>query len=456
MKRHILQNFVRWKEDPHRKPLIVRGARQVGKTYAISEFGRRYYSRVLSFDFEKNRSLRKIFDGDLTVEGLLIQLEIAAKEKIGPDTLLFFDEIQLCPSALMALRYFYEEKSELHVIAAGSLLEFEMEKISFPVGRVEFAWMFPLSFAEFLTATGNEALLEHRPNLDSTKKIPDFLHEKFLEQLKFYSLVGGMPEAVLRYEETKSLHEVARVHQNLIHAVSQDIFKYERTINVDALSNLLEKIPRTVGSQVKYARLMEAGGEVSLYEIKKNLQVLEKSLLVHKVISSSAQGLPLAFESQQKVFKYLFVDIGLMQSLCGIQAQDVLQSRDLLDIYQGALCEQLVGQELLCGGGSWHQKLYYWSRPKKSSDAEVDYLLVRNGTIYPVEVKKGPEGRLRSLHLFLEEHPHVPCGYVLNSGNVGTIDKLQFRPLYSSLSGCPPPTTNIIKIASYDGFLTPG
>ena len=332
MERHILQNFARWKESPHRKPLIVRGARQVGKTYAISEFGRRYYSRVLSFDFEKNRSLRKIFEGDLTVENLLAQLEIAAKEKILPNTLLFFDEIQLCPSALMALRYFYEERPQLHLIAAGSLLEFEMEKISFPVGRIEFEWMYPLSFAEFLQATGNESLLEHRPNLDSTKKIPDFIHEKFLEQLKLYSLVGGMPEAVLRYAQTKSLHDVARVHQNLIHAFG----------HIDSLSDLLEKIPRTVGNQIKYSRLMDvgvdAGGEETLYKIKKNLKVLEKSLLVHKVISSSAQGLPLAFESQQKVFKYLFLDSGLMQSLCGIQAQEVLQSKDLLDIYLNPAC----------------------------------------------------------------------------------------------------------------------
>ena len=440
MERHVLQSFIRWKENPHRKPLIVRGARQVGKTYAISEFGRRYYSRVFSFDFEKNRSLRKIFDGDLTAENLLIQLEIAANGKIMPDTLLFFDEIQLCPRALMALRYFYEERPELHLIAAGSLLEFEMEKISFPVGRVEFEWMAPLSFAEFLQATGNEGLLEQRPHLDSTKKIPDFLHEKFLEQLKLYSLVGGMPEAVLRYGETKSLHEVARVHQSLIHAFGQDILKYERTINIDSLSNLLEKIPRTVGKQIKYSRLMDVGGGESLYDIKKNLKVLEKSLLVHKVISSPAQGLPLAFESQQKVFKYLFVDIGLMQSLCGIQAQDVLQSKDLLGIYEGALCEQLIGQELLCSGGSLdsgdsgHQKLYYWSRSKKSSNAEVDYLLVRTGKIYPLEVKKGPEGRLKSLHLFLEEHPQVACAYVLNSGNVGAIGKIRFRPLYASLA----------------------
>lgn len=432
MERAVLQDFVRWKEGSHRKPLIVRGARQVGKTYAIGEFGRRHFSKILTFDFEKNRSLRKIFAEDLTVANLLVQLEVAAQEKITPgDTLLFFDEIQLCPRALMALRYLYEDRPDLHVIAAGSLLEFEMDKISFPVGRVEFAWMYPLSFAEFLQATGHEALLVQRPTLDSTAKIPEFLHEQFLEQLKRYSLVGGMPEAVARYRETQSLHEVTRVHHNLLQAFSQDIAKYERTINVDALSDLLEKMSRTVGSQVKYARL---GVEGSAYQIKKNLKVLEKSLLLHKIVASSAQGLPLAFDSQQKVFKYLFVDIGLMQSLCGVPAQDVLHATDLLDIYEGALCEQLVGQELLCGGGSWQQKLYYWSRAKKSSNAEVDYLLVRQGQIYPLEVKKGPEGRLKSLHLFLTEHPHVHSAYVLNSGNVGTIDKIHFRPLYAALS----------------------
>lgn len=434
MDRHILQHLVRWKEARHRKPLIVRGARQVGKTYTISEFGQRYYPRWFSFDFEKNRSLRKIFEGDLSMEHLLLQLEIAAKGKILPETLLFFDEIQLCPRALMALRYFYEEKPELHVIAAGSLLEFAMEKMAFPVGRVEFAWMYPLSFAEFLLATGNGALLEQRPNLDSTHKIPEFLHEKFLEQLARYSLVGGMPEAVVRYGETQSLHEVAKVHQHLIQAFSQDVLKYERTVDIDTLSNLLERIPMAVGNQIKYARLMEAGEGHSAYAIKKHLHVLEKSLLVHKVIAASAHGLPLAFDGRQNIFKYLFVDIGLMQSLCGISVQDVLQSKDLLNIYEGALCEQLVGQELLCEGGSWHQKLFYWSRQKKSSNAEVDYLLVKGGKLCPLEVKKGPEGRLKSLHLFLEEHPHVSAAYVLNSGNVGTIGKIHFRPLYTSLA----------------------
>lgn len=437
MERNIIQRFKCWKVDTYRKPLIIRGARQVGKTYAISDFGRRHYAKVLAFDFEKNRSLRKIFDGDLSVEKLLVQLEIAAGEKILPDALIFFDEIQLCPRALMALRYFYEERPDLHVIAAGSLLEFEMEKISFPVGRVEFEWMYPLSFAEFLRATEKEALLEHRPRLETTEPVPEFIHGQFLEQLKLYGVVGGMPEAVFRYVETRSLHEAGRVHQDLIHSLSQDILKYERTIDMDSLSALLERIPRNVGCQIKYSRLTGADDGKNAYEVKKNLRVLEKALLIHKITASSAQGLPLGFQGRERTFKYLFADIGLMQSLSGHPVQSILQSKDLLDVYEGALAEQLVGQDLLCEGGSsesGYPKLFYWSRIQKSSSAEVDYLIVRDGKIHPIEVKKGPEGRLKSLHVFLKEHPRVPCAYVLNSGNIGAAGKIQFRPLYTSLA----------------------
>jgi len=431
MKRKITEKLRKWKDSPRRKPLIVRGARQVGKSYAISEFGESEFEQLLVVDFEKRPSLCEIFQGDLEVKSLLELLEIALKQRIVPGkTLLFFDEIQLCPRALMALRYFYEDKPELHVIAAGSLLEFKLEKISFPVGRVEFLFLYPLNFEEFLVNTGQELLLAKRPCLDDTKPLPEVLHQQFLKALKSYFIVGGMPEAVKTYVEEQSLIEVAGVHDQLIQAFTQDILKYEKHLDSEALQEIMASVPQAIGQPVKYTSLST---QLSLYKIKKILSILEKALLVHSIRSSSAQGLPLGSQLNKSILKLCFLDIGLMQHICGLAADDLLQAEDLLDTYQGALCEQFVGQELLAVGGSQNNKLYYWSRNVPGSLAEVDYLVVRDGKIYPIEVKKGPKGRLRSLDQFLKQHPQCDRGFVLNSGNLGQIEDFAFRPLYVSL-----------------------
>ncbi len=432
MYRIVFNNLQVWKDKADRKPLIFRGARQVGKTYAITQFGKECFDNLVVIDFEKKGSVRKLFDADFDISAILALLEVESGQKIIPGkTLLFFDEIQLCPRALMALRYFFEEKPELHVVAAGSLLEFEMEKISFPVGRVEFEWMYPLSFAEFLLNTGQESLLEKRPKLNASEKISEYLHEKFLEQAKLYSIVGGMPEAVYRYIQNKSFHDVAQVHRTLHEALMQDILKYEKNVNVDNLQEMLGKIPRVVGHQIKYTGLAPTS---TIYATQKTLHILEKTLLIHRIDASSAVGLPLALGVNKKIFKYLFLDIGLMQYMCGIPPTEVMQAKNLLDIYEGMLCEQFVGQELLVAGGSQHNKLYYWQRAEKSSNAEVDYLFTREGEIFPLEVKSGPSGRLRSLHLFLKEHPTIKKGFVFHAGLGGDQDKISFRPFYSSFA----------------------
>jgi predicted AAA+ superfamily ATPase len=403
MKRKIDKVLLEWMSRQERKPLILRGARQVGKTFSVSEFGHNEFENFIHIDFELDRGFRKIFDGELSPPNILLQIEAyTAKTCIPGKTLLFLDEIQLCPRAMMSLRYFYEKMPELHVIAAGSMLEFALERSSFPVGRVEFAWLRPICFEEFLWALGFEKLASQMPDIDSRIPLSDALYAKLMENLKLYFLVGGMPEAVKSFVSTKSFSPVSEIHRSLCQAYFQDFAKYGSRIDRDCLEHVFEQIPQSVGNNIKYTSLYP---EKRIEKIKEALLTLEKALIIQKIRSTPANGLPLGADSSSKTFKVLFLDIGLMQHLCGVVPRDVIEGKDLLDVYRGALAEQFIGQELLVhAGGSENGKMYYWSRAQKNSAAEVDYLLVRNGEIIPVEVKSGSLGRLKSLQVFMGDH----------------------------------------------------
>ena len=431
MRRLITDKLLVWKDCPNRQPLIIRGARQVGKTHSVEAFGAQEFQNVVKIDFEKLVSARKIFDGDLAPDRLVRLLSASTDQDIVPGkTLLFLDEIQRCPQALVALRYFYEDLPGLHVIAAGSLLEFEIEKISFPSGRVESLWMYPLTFEEFLWADGSGRLLAARPDLSTEDAVEPVIHERLMEKLRLYFVIGGMPEVVSAYLQNESLPEVRRIQETLIFALMQDMVKYEKRLDNDLVREIFEVIPRYVGHEVKYTKLASTA---SHYKIKQVIAALQKAMLVVAVQSSSAAGLPLGGNLNRSSFKVCPLDIGLMQSLCGIPAGEVLQAEDLLATYKGSLCEQFIGQELQAAGGSQNHKLYYWSRAAKSSNAEVDYLLVRNGKIIPLEIKHGPAGKLKSLHLYMAEHPGTEMGVVLNAGNIGRAGNVKFMPLYTRI-----------------------
>jgi len=429
MKRAITRDLIEWKQKRTRKPLIIRGARQVGKTYSIAEFGRNSFTNLVKVDFEKQIRARQIFRGDLSPKRLVQLVELETESSLVPgETLLFLDEIQLCPRALTALRYFYEEMPHLHIVAAGSLLEFEMERISFPVGRVEFMYMYPLTFGEFLSNLGLERLDAERPALFETTAVEDLVHDRLLEKMREFFVVGGMPEAVRAYVESGSLKDVRDVHDSLVNALVQDMLKYEKYVENDLVREILETVPHHVGSAIKYRALSP---NASHYKIKQVLRTLEKALLTTPVRSSSGAGLPLGGNINKSSFKLCMVDIGLMQFLCGLSPKDTMQSDDLLATYKGSLCEQFVGQELRAVGGSQNNRLFYWSRAARNSSAEVDYLIAREGRVYPLEIKHGPAGRLRSLQRYLAEHPETETAFVFNTGNVGGIDKFRFMPLYT-------------------------
>jgi hypothetical protein len=429
MLRFIDNDLQRWQEGTRRKPLILRGARQVGKTWSIKEFGKKRFDSLALVDLERNQPLRKLFDGDLKVTRICSDLEVILQQKITPGkTLLFFDEIQACPRAITALRYFYEEMPELHVVAAGSLLEFALEESSFPVGRVQFLNLYPLCFAEYLEAIGNSAAATAM--LGNPAEISPAVHELLREELKRYFFIGGMPAAVKAYLENNSLRDAFEVQQEIAESYRMDFAKYTPRVDRFCLDSVFTSLSQHIGQQIRYARLGEGYSNPTL---KKSFDALCLAQVARRIPSVDPSGLPLGATASAKVFKALMLDIGIMRYLSGMPNDIEYAKSDLLAIYRGAMAEQFVGQEMLAAqnGG-----LYYWERQAKSSSAEVDYLAVLNGKIHPVEVKSGATGSLRSLHLFLASYPECGKALVFSDRQYADLpeQKITFLPLYSTFA----------------------
>lgn len=429
MKRLIENKLLEWKNSQRRKPLIVRGARQVGKTYSVEKFGREAFNNLVTVDLEKNRDLHGIFSGDLDPYRIMSELEIFLNKKTIPGkTLLFFDEIQNCPRAVMALRYFYEDCPELHVIAAGSLLEFAMSEISFPVGRIQYLEMYPLNFAEYLIAVGRDEAAD--VILSKPQNLSYSIHKLLLDELKKYCFIGGMPESVQAYVDTKSFQESFSVHRELCDSFRNDFSKYAPRADAYCLDTVFTGIARNVGQQIIYTHLAEGYTHPT---IKKAFNTLCMARVGKKVLLANPSGLPLGVTASSRRFKALMIDIGLWQHLCGINIEAEYPKTDLLSIYQGAMAEQFVGQEMMITQNS---DLYYWARQARGSTAEVDFLAVIEGNIIPIEVKSGAAGRLRSLHLLLKSYPNCPFGLVFSSAPYSELpeQKLKFLPLYYAYS----------------------
>ncbi|MBZ4220465.1 MAG: AAA family ATPase [Chlorobium sp.] len=429
MLRFIDNDLRRWKEGKRRKPLILRGARQVGKTWSLKEFGKSRFESLALVDLERNKPLRQLFDGDLNVTRICSDLEVLLQQKIIPGkTLLFFDEIQACPRAITALRYFYEEIPELHVVAAGSLLEFALEESSFPVGRVQFLNLYPLCFAEYLEAIGNAPAAT--AVLGNPAEISPAVHELLREELKRYFFIGGMPAAVKAYLENNSLRDAFEVQQEIAESYRMDFAKYTPRVDRFCLDSVFTSLSQHIGKQIKYARLGEGYSNPTL---KKAFDVLCLAQVARRIPSVDPSGLPLGATASAKLFKALLLDIGLMRYLSGMPNDIEYAKSDLLAIYRGAMAEQFVGQEMLV---SQQGGLYYWDRQAKSSSAEVDYLAVLDGKIHPVEVKSSATGSLRSLHLFLAAYPECGKALVFSDRRYADLpeQKITFLPLYSAFA----------------------
>lgn len=408
--------------------MIIRGARQVGKTWLVEHVLSKEFERIVKVDFEERRDLHQYFSENLEPGEILKGLELSFGRIIPGKTLLFFDEIQACPRAIMALRYFYEKLPELHVVAAGSLLEFAFENISVPVGRIQYLNMYPMTFYEYLLALEKEPMAQQV--LNTGDGLSGVMQEALLGELKTFFFVGGMPEAVKVYRETGSLLEVFRVQSEIIDAYRGDFSKYTPRVDITCLDEVFLSAARSIGEQIKYTGLSSS---FSYQTNHKAFDLLVKARVLHKVQSCDPSGMPLGATANNRRFKCCLLDIGLLQRLCQVPVEMEMKQQDLIGIYRGRLAEQFAGQEL----AAWHSsELYYWSRAAKSSNAEVDYLTVIKGEIHPVEVKSGPSGKLRSMHLMLRNYPNCPRGMVLHSGPYKELpeQKLTFMPLYATAS----------------------
>lgn len=422
MQRDLQKTLTRWKNHPLRTPLIIRGARQVGKTYVVSAFGKEEFKSFLSINFEQSPHYTPCFE-TMEPKDILRSIELLSKQKITPgETLLFLDEVQQCPKALQALRYFKEMLPELHVIAAGSLLEFAMreETFSFPVGRVQFAKLYPLSFGEFLDALGDQELRKEFPSFHIEKPPSEAIHLHLLDRLREYFVVGGMPSAVQTYIQLHSFLEVKYIQKAIWDTYENDFGKYAPQTQHRHLRKIFQEVPRLIGTHVKYSKIDPELPNPSR-EIKRAVEYLQRADLLHSILATSAGDLPLLAGLRETIFKLLFLDIGLVEQAMNI---DPLHP----GLMTGPLAEQFVGQEILANGDPLlENRLFFWSR--EEGTAEVDYLLPHKGRAFPLEVKAGKGGKLKSLHLFLEEKKAL-YGIKLSQDPLHLGKKILSVPLY--------------------------
>jgi len=400
MNREIVKELIDWKNRINRKPLIVRGARQVGKTYAIEQFANSHFKNIIKINFEEQPELKSIFKNQKT-DQILNELSILFKtDIIHGETLIFFDEIQSCPEAIIALRYFFEKQPSLHVIAAGSLLDFTLSEMSYsmPVGRIEFFYMYPLSFKELLLALSEDRILNYLENYSLDAEFSPAIHNKILELLRLYLFIGGMPQAVQTYITEKQLSQVERIHSSILTTLQYDFAKYGNRNQQQYLVSVLKFSAQNIGKKVKYANIDR---DVRSSFLKESFYKLELARLLHCVRHTSASQIPLANHVNENVYKPLFMDIGLANHLCGIR---LIELEKILTSYEGALAEQFIGQELFTTSPPYiDPKLYYWTREEKNANAEIDYIYQHNNSIYPIEVKAGKTGSLKSLQVYLFE-----------------------------------------------------
>lgn len=426
MDRHITSDLLAWKEKPSRKPLLVRGARQTGKSYSITHFAKTYFKGKLHLvNFEKRPDWHAIFKENLSPNRILSELEILTGNKIvAGEDLLFFDEIQACPKAIAALRYFFEEVPQLHVIAAGSLLEFALSDIPFPVGRVQILDLYPMTFTEFLKATGNPTAADIISG--TPKKLSDAVHNLLIAELKKFLFIGGMPECVKTFADTGRMTDVFEVQSELIATFRQDFSKYAGRADKSCMNAVFNAVPQHIGHQIKYTALADGFTGPT---IKNAFELLEMARMFKKVKASSPSGIPLHANASEKKFKAIFLDTGLLANISGIPVGQEYIKSDLLGIFRGGLAKQFVGQEIIAGSAA---QIYYWSREAKGSNAETDYLIEKEGEVIPVEVKSGKGGSLRSLHLLLDNYPNVKNSYVFSDSHFGKTEdqRITYLPLY--------------------------
>ncbi|QTR52789.1 ATP-binding protein [Thiothrix unzii] len=403
MQRQQLQFLTRWLHNKNRKPLIIRGARQVGKSTLVQLFAAQQDMTLMTANLERYPTLASTFASN-DPEQILQQIEALPRmPAVNESALLFLDELQAVPEAIPALRYFYEDHPQLPLVCAGSLLEFVLaaHQFSMPVGRVQYLHMGPMTFSEFLLALGEDKLYQVVTEYQPSDEIGEVAHQRLLQLLRSYYFVGGMPEAVAAFAETRSYQSVSDVHNSIIETYRDDFPKYGKNRDQNRMLDVFNFAARNVGVKVKYSNISREDQSAVL---KKDLELLCMARVISKVVHSHCSGLPLQASLEEKVYKLLFLDVGLMNAICGLNWRTLSQFDDLKLVNEGAIAEQFVGQHLQALlAESPNRELTYWLREGRSANAELDFVVALEGQIIPVEVKAGASGSMKSLHQFMAE-----------------------------------------------------
>jgi len=404
MKRIQEKYLKKWINNLNRKPLIIRGARQVGKSTLVRNFCENQKLNLFEINLERNLKLKALFEA-YDLKELLSEIEIICGKRgiFDENSILFLDEIQAIPEAIPALRYFYEDFPELKVVAASSLLEFVLSKHTFsmPVGRIEYLFMGPMTFEEFLIAKGEDFLVNYLKSFNFEIKFSETAHQRLLSLQKDYFMVGGMPEAVQLYVLGTSFGEISDVQSSIIETYIDDFAKYAKGQYLENLQTVFNYVGGNYGQKVKYVNI---NPDVQSREIKFAVALLEKAKVIFPVYCSLASGLPLKVFKKEKIYKLFFLDIGLANKILGISNLSLDKIKNMQFINKGAMAEQFIAQHLLAlQNEKQTPQLYYWLREGKKDNAEVDFLMHFTDSIIPIEVKSGAKGTLKSLHRFVFE-----------------------------------------------------
>lgn len=401
MKRDIYNKLLQWKNDSNRKPLIITGARQVGKTWIMREFGKNEYANVVYINCDNEKRIETLLSEDYNIDRILLGLQAISGVNIKSDkTLIIFDEIQQIPRGLHLLKYFYEENPEYHVMVAGSLLGITLNQgVSFPVGKVDIMEMNPMNFNEFLEAMGQEQLLKVLNTNDW--KLIDSLSTKYIELLRQYYYVGGMPEAVYSYCKDKNLAQVRNIQNNILKAYRNDISKHATKSESVKIGQVLDSLPSQLAKENKkfIYGVIKTGARAAEYELA--IQWLIDAGIVHKVNRIKEAKMPLKFYEDISAFKLFLLDMGLFACMCDVPASEMLVGNNVFVEYKGAFAEQYVLQQLVCQ----NVKPYYWSSEKTPS--EIDFVIQKDNKIIPIEVKAEVNVKARSLRQFITNNPEL-------------------------------------------------
>lgn len=396
MRRAIETTLKRWSKDPNRKPLILNGARQVGKTYSLQRLGKSEYSKTAYFNFEESPDLREAFQGELNPDKILAVLSAITGYKIGAgDDLIILDEIQLAPEAINSLKYFQEKRPEYHIACAGSLLGIHLSKPkSFPVGKVNFLNLFPMSFTEYLNAIRESGLNDDILTLDKRAPLPTIIHKRRNDHLRNYLFVGGMPEAVRRYRDTSDYQQVRQVQKEILRAYQIDFAKHPRPHDIPKISQIWASIPAHLGRENKKFMFSKVRPGARARDYEDALQWLIDGGLLLKSNNVSKAAFPLMAYANSNIFKAYLLDVGLLGAMTNLSPEVLIKNEGIFEEFKGALTENYIAQQLRSVD---QENLYYWT---SEQTAEIDFLYEFDQGIIPLEVKAGHNTKSKSLHVY--------------------------------------------------------